>query len=176
MLGTHAGRAAAADAAPADTDLGDGRARAQAEGVKPREVRFTRRQVREATGWGDTQLRVHLGRLEEMEYLLVRREAGRMVYELVWDGEGQDGAPFLMGLIDVEALGAERAANKMSYDDGGAGAKSDFAGRLRPDSGPVAGPSRGVEHGEKPSPARPLADPLPPPPETRVWGGMARRS
>jgi len=77
-------------------------ARAQAEGVKAGEVRFLRREVREATGWSDTQLKVHLGRLAELEYLLVRRaqdghHGGRFVYELIYDGQGQDGAPFLMG-------------------------------------------------------------------------------
>ena len=48
-------------------------ARAGAEGVKPRETRFTRRDVREATGWSDTQLKVHLTRLVELEYLTVTR-------------------------------------------------------------------------------------------------------
>ena len=33
---------------------------------------FTRRSVRQYSKWGDTQLRVHLRRLEEMEYLRVR--------------------------------------------------------------------------------------------------------
>jgi len=36
------------------------------------EYSFTRRTVREYTRWGDTQLRAHLRRLEEMEYLRVR--------------------------------------------------------------------------------------------------------
>jgi DNA primase len=40
--------------------------------IEPREYRFTRRSVREYCKWGDTQLRVHLRRLEEMEYLRVR--------------------------------------------------------------------------------------------------------
>lgn len=35
--------------------------------------RFSRRQVREFTGWGNTQLRLHFSRLEELEYLLVHR-------------------------------------------------------------------------------------------------------
>ena len=144
-------------------------ARAQAEALKPREVRFTRREVREGIGWGDTQLRVHLGRLEELEYVLSRREAGRVVYELAWDGEGQDGAPFLMGLIDIDALAIEQAANKMSYDGGCAGVEGDFAGRSRPDSGPVAGPSRGAEHGGTPKPGKDLPPPAAPiPPKARL--------
>jgi DNA primase catalytic core len=40
--------------------------------IEPSEYRFTRRTVRQYTKWGDTQLRVHLRRLEEMEYLKVK--------------------------------------------------------------------------------------------------------
>ena len=40
----------------------------------------------------------------EMEYVLVHR--GRrgqgFVYEMLYDGEGQDGKPFLMGLLDAD--------------------------------------------------------------------------
>ena len=34
---------------------------------------FSRRDVREHTGWGATQVRMHLDRLQEMEYLIVHR-------------------------------------------------------------------------------------------------------
>ena len=40
--------------------------------IEPAEYSFTRRRVRQYTRWGDTQLRLHLRRLEEMEYLRVR--------------------------------------------------------------------------------------------------------
>ena len=49
--------------------------------------RFSRRDIREFTGWGHTQLKVHLKRLEELEYLLIHR-GGRgqsFVYELLYD-------------------------------------------------------------------------------------------
>jgi len=80
--------------------------RAAEAGIAPRDLRFTRREVREATGWGDTQLKLHLGRLESLEYLLVRRDGARFVYELLWAGEGisDQSKPFVMGLIDVENL------------------------------------------------------------------------
>ncbi len=48
--------------------------------------RFSRREVREMTQWSDTPLKVHLGRLAEMEYLLVHR-GGRgqsYAYELLY--------------------------------------------------------------------------------------------
>ena len=55
------------------------------------EFRFSRRDVREHTGWGHTQLKVHLHRLEELEYLIVHH-GGRgqsYVYELNWSGPGR---------------------------------------------------------------------------------------
>jgi len=70
------------------------------------DVRFTRREVREFCGWSDFQLRVHLGRLVELEYVLVHR-GGRghsFVYELLYDGGGTDGRPHLVGLVDPATL------------------------------------------------------------------------
>ena len=73
------------------------------------DFRFTRREVREATGWSNTQLRLHLQRLVELEYVLVHRGARGQgfVYELLYDGGGKDGSPFLLGLLDVDALAHE---------------------------------------------------------------------
>lgn len=78
--------------------------RSAALAIMPRDVRFTRRELREAIGWGDTQAKLHLSRLAELEYLIVRRDATRFLYELAWAGEGHDGRPFVMGLIDPETL------------------------------------------------------------------------
>ena len=47
--------------------------RAGAAGALREHVRFTRREVREHTGWGHTQVKVHMQRLEELEYVLVHR-------------------------------------------------------------------------------------------------------
>jgi DNA primase len=53
---------------------------------------FSRRDVRDHTGWGHTQLKVHLHRLEELEYLAIHH-GGRgqnYVYEMNWSGpEGE---------------------------------------------------------------------------------------
>jgi hypothetical protein len=70
--------------------------------------RFTRRDVRRFTGWSDFQVRTHLDRLISLEYVLVHRgsRGQGFVYELLYDGQGQDGEPFVMGLVDVEALRA----------------------------------------------------------------------
>jgi hypothetical protein len=77
--------------------------------IRRGDYRFSRRQVREHTRWGDTQLKIHLARLVELEYLLVHR-GGRgqsFEYELLYSGpsDGADNAgPHLSGLIDVESL------------------------------------------------------------------------
>ena len=70
------------------------------------DFRFSRRELRQATGIGDTQLRIHLERLTELEYLLVHRgnRGQSFVYELLYDGQGKDGAPFVPGLIDSTTL------------------------------------------------------------------------
>ncbi len=98
--------------------------------------RFSRRQVREFTGWGNTQLRLHFSRLEELEYLLVHR-GGRgqsFVYELLYDGQGKDGQPFLCGLIEVEKL-----RETHNYDANLAGITDNLAGSNRGQNGGVAG-------------------------------------
>ncbi len=70
------------------------------------DYRFSRREVREHAGWSDFQVKMHMHKLEDLEYVLVHR-GGRgqsFVYELLYDGQGRDGSPFLMGLVDVAQL------------------------------------------------------------------------
>ncbi|MBM3074413.1 toprim domain-containing protein [Lelliottia sp. RWM.1] len=76
---------------------------AQRQGMKPGELRFTRRDVRDWLHWGDTQLKIHLGRLLELEYLLLNRRGLTHEYQLLWDGEDTP-APHLCWLPDVESL------------------------------------------------------------------------
>jgi DNA primase len=74
--------------------------------IERSELRFSRKTIREVTRWGDTQLKVHMHRLEEMEYLLVHR-GGRgqsFVYELLFDGRAAGADTYLHGLIDVVRL------------------------------------------------------------------------
>ena len=58
-----------------------------------------------------------------MEYVLVHRgKRGQcFVYELLYDGQGQDGKPFLIGLLDVEhaAAAAKRATPATTREVGG---------------------------------------------------------
>lgn len=76
------------------------------------DIRFTRRDVRALTGWSDTQAKVHLARLVELEYLLVHRIGARFDYELLYDGEGAEGARFMLGLAEINGdYDSERSAS-----------------------------------------------------------------
>ncbi len=105
--------------------------------------------MRIATGWGDTQLRIHLDRLAALEYVLVHR-GGRgqsFVYELLWRGEGKDGRPFLLGLLDTAALvdPIDEEASSATTTETSRGEEADLAGGSRPHRGAFAGGSRGEE-------------------------------
>jgi hypothetical protein len=72
-------------------------------------IRFSQRQLREALGWSDFQLRYHLARLVELEYVLVSRSgqgAGKL-YQLLYDGQGRQGERFVLGLADARSLKSE---------------------------------------------------------------------
>ena len=95
-----------------------------AQHLRRAQHRFSRRAVREHTKWGDTQLKIHLARLTELEYLLVHR-GGRgqsFEYELVFDGAATSDVRHLSGLIDIEALhgyDGERSALEASRSGSG---------------------------------------------------------
>lgn len=75
-------------------------------GIKPALFRFNRRWVREGIGWSEKQVRVHMQRLLDMEYVLAHRggRGQRFEYELLYDGQGTDGNAFVMGLLDINKL------------------------------------------------------------------------
>ncbi len=131
----------------------------QAQALPRSEVRFSRREAREATAWGDTQLRVHLERLVAMEYLLVHRgQRGQsFVYELVYDGDGS-AAPYLSGLIDVATMATSR------------GLQGENAGPSRPACGVNAAPVRTTETQPSPSTATSVASTLILPRKTHLSG------
>jgi hypothetical protein len=108
-------------------------------GVAREDFRFTQRDAREALGWGNTQVKLHLGRLLEFEYLLPHR-SGRgqqCVHELLYDGQGRDGKPFLMGLIDVEKLRATDGSGAGRSEENGG-----WSGSSRTEIGPKSGRNR----------------------------------
>jgi DNA primase catalytic core len=108
--------------------------------VKRADHRFSRRDVREWTGWGNTQLRLHLARLEDLEYLLTHRggRGQQFVYELLYDGAGKDGETFMCGLLDVDSL-------RQQYDANLAGVETNLAGSKRGANGAVSGGVRSDE-------------------------------
>ena len=123
-------------------------ARAAALDVKREAVRFTRRELRSALAWGDTQLKTHLARLTELEFVLAHREGQGFHYELAYDGDGT-AAPHLSGLIDVErlydakrsGLDAERSALGRSLAGGRSGLGRSDDSAESPTSADGYGPS-----------------------------------
>jgi DNA primase len=96
------------------------------------DYRFSRRQVREHTGWSATQVRIHMERLHEMEYLVTHR-GGRgqnFVYELVFEPGPNASKPQLPGLIHVYNANL-----------------TDFEGRLTDPKGNLTGSKRGQNGG-----------------------------
>ena len=70
-----------------------------------RDVKLSRREIREATGWSDWQVRTYCQQLVELEYLYVTSGTNgkKYVYELAWEGQDEE-SPTLRGLVDVEQL------------------------------------------------------------------------
>jgi len=96
--------------------------------IRQQDYRFTRKQIREYSGWGNTQIKVHCHRLEEMEYLLTHR-GGRgqsFEYELLYQADVESSDKQLMGLIEVETL---------TYDAKKSGQKAKRSGASRPQVG-----------------------------------------
>jgi DNA primase len=105
-------------------------------GVARERVRFTRRQLRELLGWGDTQLKVHLHRLVSLELVWAHRGPhGAYLYELAWDGDSlDDSGPHLAGLIDPDQLdpGEPVVEESHGYDTDRSGPPADRSGAGRP--------------------------------------------
>lgn len=116
-------------------------AECQRQKIECADFHFSRKEVRTFTQWGDTQLRVHLRRLEELEYLLVHhgRRGQSFVYELVFERRDDSGKPVLPGLIEIEKLSG------CVYDEKNAGQNGQFAESTRPQRGGIAGGARGEE-------------------------------
>ncbi|VAW59632.1 DNA primase, phage associated [hydrothermal vent metagenome] len=74
--------------------------------IKQTDCRFSRKDVRQASGWTDFQVKKHMHRLEEMEYVLIHRgKRGQSYeYELLYQDEGKNHDMFMMGLIDTKKL------------------------------------------------------------------------
>jgi DNA primase catalytic core len=109
---------------------------------------WRRRDLRAFTGWGDTQLKIHLGRLVELEYVLTQRDQAHLngiVYELLFDGDVTAQRAHLSGLIDVEEL------RKTGYEKNQSGVNAGRSGVGRPLVGGQSGVGRGGENAQSSS-------------------------
>ena len=81
------------------------RKRCEAEKTEPSCCFFSRREIREKLGWSVTQIRVHLDRLCELEYIAARygRPGSAFQYELLTDCRATTETSAI-GLLNVEKL------------------------------------------------------------------------
>ncbi|HLP42779.1 MAG TPA: CHC2 zinc finger domain-containing protein [Fibrobacteria bacterium] len=132
---------------------------AKEKAVEFSQVRLTRWDIRKATRWGDTQLKVHLRRLVELEYLILHRGGrGLFEYELLYRGEGDDGGRFVLGLIDVDEL--RQKVNGHAYDfprSAFSEERSRVAGHRSGSGRPLVGPRSGGGRDEE-TPVSPNED------------------
>jgi DNA primase len=121
-------------------------------------VRFTRRQLREELGWGDTQLKVHLARLVDLELVSAHRiEHGSFLYELAWDGAaGRDGGRFMVGVTDPTQPPLPLAEPEIhGYDRSRSGSEVVRSGAGRPLVGARSAGGRTGLNGSQPNTSTP---------------------
>jgi hypothetical protein len=131
-------------------------ARTLHQSLHQKEWRFTRKALREHCHWGDTQLKVHLGRLVEFEHVLMHRKGLQCDYELVYDAAsaagsdaGQDGRTHMNGLLDASTLEeilpiqAKAHEKTHAYDATRSGSNSIQSGSGRPWVGGQSASGRG---------------------------------
>ena len=69
-------------------------------------VYFTRRMIREYTGWTDWQVRAHIRQLEDLEYIHVRIGAmgKEYAYSLYYQGQAEESNRCYLNLTPVEEI------------------------------------------------------------------------
>jgi len=95
--------------------------------------------------WSDRQLRRHLQRLVELEYVLPYRTGQRngREYALLYDGQGREGETFLLGLLDASKLRQRQTGGQKSQS------APTPAGDRRPTGGTSASPKNGASRSRK---------------------------
>jgi DNA primase catalytic core len=92
---------------------------------------FSRKELRDLCGWSLTQVRVHLERLLELEYLAIRhgRPGSQFVYEVLFDADAPEAVAHV-GLMDVAELRHTHACktNLTGFIPGVAGQNGHLAG------------------------------------------------
>jgi len=132
------------------------------------DYRFSRKDARDYTGFGDTQLRLHLERLAALEYVLTHRgcRGQSFVYELLFDGEAGGAQPHLNGLIDVSEI--------IPMTESSRGETPRFAGSLRGENGGDTGGLRSAQSSENPITATIIEESDTSMPETRAMNGSGK--
>jgi len=87
--------------------------------IKPEEYHFTRRDIRQFSGWSDFQVKTHIRQLEDLEYIypVMGKKGKSYVYELLATGPIDEEKPFMIGLIDMGRL--KKKARKAGITDEG---------------------------------------------------------
>ena len=98
----------------------------KAQAIDQDKFLFSRRQVRERTGWSQMQIRRHLDRLAEFEYVNLRHSRNGLAvqYELLVDAGEPQGTTHV-GLLDIEKL---RLQQPPCRTKGGGGRTRSIAG------------------------------------------------
>lgn len=107
------------------------------------DIRFTRKHIRDYSRMGNTQLKIHCHRLEEMEYLLVHRgkRGQSFEYELLYDTTLAEQKQAL-GLINPNILQYDE--KKSGANPNKSGLNASLSGSSRGQVAPKSGDSRGI--------------------------------
>ena len=83
------------------------------EQVRPEEVRFTQRELRETLHWQDRALRRQLRRLVQLEYVVAYRtgRGNQRAYQLV---QGPDATPWSLGLRELDTTAHDAADTRLT--------------------------------------------------------------
>jgi len=112
--------------------------RCKSESMEQCDYLFSRKEVRNYCKWTDPQVKKHISRLQDMEYLLVHR-GGRgqsFVYELLYQGEGEQGNNFMLGLKNMENYSYDKQKNPQKH-------------KLNPSNTPRISPKNPQSNGKK---------------------------
>lgn len=126
------------------------RAECDRQRIEREEFRFSRRDVRAWTHWSDSQLKRHLARLEDLEYLIVHR-GGRgqsFVYELYFEGAAEAARPTLPGM--EHSYDGEKSGLEGQKSGGGPGQVRGVSGGGAGEESPVFMRPRGPFNGKEP--------------------------
>ena len=93
--------------------------KSEEQNIDPHEYTFTRREIREYTGWSDTQVKRHINQLVDLEYIysIMGSKGKEYIYELQYVEEVEPGKKFLSCLIDVDELAGEIGKERKASED-----------------------------------------------------------